>query len=75
MDFIRGMDVSSYYEMKDKGYAYYDEEGREVDVLEYAVKRGFNFARMRLWNEPEKVPQSGGYCNLDKTISLAKKIK
>lgn len=73
-DLIRGMDVSSYFEMKDKGVHYYDEAGQEVDVLEYAVKRGFNFARTRLWNEPEKVPESGGYCNLEKTIQLAKRF-
>lgn len=75
MDFIRGMDISSYFEMKDKGYRYYDEENHEVDVLEYAVKRGFNFARLRIWKEPERIPESGGYCNLEQTIKLARKIK
>lgn len=75
MDFIRGMDVSSYFEMKDKGYRYYDEENQEVDALEYAVKRGFNYARMRIWKEPERIPESGGYCNLERTIRLAQKIK
>lgn len=75
MDFIRGMDVSSYFEMKDKGYHYYDEENHEVDVLEYAVKRGFNYARLRIWKEPERFPESGGYCNLEQTIKLAQKIK
>lgn len=72
---IRGMDVSSYLEMKDKGYQYFDESGKEVDVLEYAIKRGFNYARLRLWNEPENEPESGGYCNLAQTIITAKKIK
>lgn len=75
MDFIRGMDISSYFEMKDKGYHYYDEEGREVDALEYAVKRGFNYARLRIWKDPENIPESGGYCNLEQTIKLAQKIK
>lgn len=72
---IRGMDVSSYLEMKDKGYRYFDETGEEVDVLEYAVKRGFNYARLRLWNEPQNEPESGGYCDLAQTIIIAKKIK
>lgn len=75
MDFIRGMDISSYLEMKDKGYHYYDEEDHEVDVLEYAVKRGFNYARLRIWKEPERFPESGGYCNLEQTIKMAQKIK
>ena len=34
---IIGMDVSSYPEMKDKGYRYYDENGTEIDVLEYEL--------------------------------------
>ena len=37
---IIGMDVSSYPEMKDKGYRYYDENGTEIDVLEYGKKKG-----------------------------------
>lgn len=41
MSFIKGMDVSSYQEMLDRGYVYYDEAGNEVDILEYAVKKGF----------------------------------
>lgn len=72
---IRGMDVSSYFEMKDKGYRYYDEENNEVDILEYAVKRGFNFGRLRLWKNPELVSESGGYCSLEDTIRLAGKLK
>jgi arabinogalactan endo-1,4-beta-galactosidase len=74
MDFIKGMDISSYQEMLDKGYKYYDENGKEVDVLDYAVDKGFNYARIRIWNEPDNVPLSGGYCSLEHTINLAKKI-
>lgn len=36
---IIGMDVSSYPEMKDKGYRYYDENGTEIDVLEYGKRK------------------------------------
>lgn len=50
---IIGMDVSSYPEMKDKGYRYYDENGTEIDVLEYGKKKGFNYGRLRLWNAPQ----------------------
>ena len=39
---IIGMDVSSYPEMKDKGYRYYDENGTEIDVLEYGKKKGYS---------------------------------
>lgn len=72
---IKGMDVSSYPEMKDKGYRYFNEKGQEEDVLDIAVCSGFNYARLRLWNEPENVPESRGYCNLAHTIQMAGKLK
>ncbi len=75
MEFIKGMDVSSYQEMEDRGYQYFDTNGKKIDILEYAVKMGFNYGRIRIWNEPHKVPESGGYCSLDETIRLAQKMK
>lgn len=72
---IKGMDVSSYPEMKDKGYRYYDENGQETDVLDLAVSHGFNYARLRLWNEPENCPASGGYCDLRHTMQMAEELK
>ena len=72
---IIGMDVSSYPEMKDKGYRYYDENGTEIDVLEYGKKKGFNYGRLRLWNAPQNIPESGGYCDLLQTIAIAKRLK
>ncbi|MCR5416848.1 MAG: arabinogalactan endo-1,4-beta-galactosidase [Pseudobutyrivibrio sp.] len=75
MDYIKGMDISSYQEMLDKGYEYYDEDGKKVDILKYAVEKGFNYARVRIWNNPLNVPESGGYCSLEETIKLARKIK
>ena len=69
---IIGMDVSSYPEMKDKGYRYYDENGTEIDVLEYGKKKGFNYGRLRLWNAPQNIPESGGYCDCNgKTVKKA----
>lgn len=38
-EMIIGMDVSSYPEMKDKGYRYYDENGTEIDVVALRAKR------------------------------------
>lgn len=72
---IKGMDVSSYPEMKDKGYQYYNANGQETDILDLAVELGFNYARLRLWNEPERIKMSGGYCNLAHTINMAKELK
>lgn len=74
-DFIRGMDISSYMEMKDRGFKYYDYEGKETDILPFAKKQGFNFVRLRIWNEPQNVPESGGYCDKEKTVIMAKRVK
>ncbi len=72
---IKGMDVSSYIEMKDRGYRYYDWNGAETDVLDFAVSQGFNYARLRLWNEPERIAESGGYCDLRHTKETARELK
>ena len=72
--FIKGMDISSYPEMLDKQYTYYDFNGKEVNLLDFAKEQGFNYGRLRIWNEPERVPESGGYCNLQDTLKMAKEI-
>lgn len=72
--FIKGMDISSYPEMLDKQYIYYDFNGKEVNLLDFAKEQGFNYGRLRIWNEPERVPESGGYCNLQDTLKMAKEI-
>lgn len=73
--FIKGMDVSTYPEMMDLGYKYYDYDGKEVNLFDFAVSQGFNYGRLRIWNEPDKVPQAKGYCDIHKTISMAKEFK
>ena len=50
---IIGMDVSSYPEMKDKGYRYYDENGTEIDVLEYELDTRHDHAHP---NQTEHAP-------------------
>lgn len=73
--FIKGIDISSYPEMLDMGYRYYDENGHETDLLDYAVRKGVNYGRLRIWNHPENIPEAGHYCDLQQTISMAGKIK
>lgn len=72
--FIKGMDISSYPEMMDKGFRYYDFDGKEVNLLDFAMQQGFNYGRLRIWNEPSRVPESGGYCDLAHTLKMAKEI-
>lgn len=73
--FIKGMDISSYPEMMDKGYHYYDFDGNEVNIIDFAGRQGFNYGRLRIWNNPEHVRESGGYCSLEHTKKMAAEIK
>lgn len=69
------MDISSYLEMKDKGYQYYDYDKNPVELLDFAKKQGFNYVRLRIWNDPSFIEETGGYCDLEKTLYMAKLIK
>lgn len=75
MDFIKGMDISFLPELKELEAKFYDEEGNRIEVLKLLQENGVNSIRLRLWNEPENVPESGGYCSLEQTIAMAKQIK
>ncbi len=74
-EFIRGMDISSLPEIEEKGGKFYDFDGKEYEGLDIIKKYGVNYIRLRIWNEPQNVPESGGYCDLDHTIRMAKRIK
>lgn len=73
-DFIKGMDISSYPEMMDRKYQYYDYDGNEVNLLNFAKEQGFNYGRLRIWNNPAGIPESKGYCSLEHTKRMAKEI-
>ncbi|MFV0344006.1 MAG: arabinogalactan endo-beta-1,4-galactanase [Anaerocolumna sp.] len=76
MEFLKGMDISFLPEMLDRGGKFLDQHGSQRnDVFDLLKENGVNSIRLRIWNEPENVPQSKGYCNLDHTIKMAKKIK
>ena len=75
MAFIKGMDISFLPEMLDRGARFLDKEENERDVFELLKENGVNSIRLRIWNEPKNVAESGGYCDLEQTIALAKTIK
>ncbi len=68
-DFIKGVDLSFVDEVETEGGQYY-EDGKATDVLEILHRAGVNAVRLRLWHTP-----TGGYCNIDRTLSMAKRIK
>ncbi|MBO7336938.1 MAG: glycosyl hydrolase 53 family protein, partial [Lachnospiraceae bacterium] len=73
--FLKGVDVSSIPEKEDRGLVFRDTDGTAKDPLELLSEYGVNSIRLRIWNEPSNMPESGGYCDLAHTIAMAKRIK
>ena len=73
LDYYKGMDISFLQEYMEKGMKTYDLDGTPTDPLELAKKHGVNAMRLRIWHTPENVPESGGYCSLERTIAMAKR--
>lgn len=75
MDFIKGMDISFLPELNKLLPEFYDADGNKKEIWELLKENGVNSIRLRLFHEPENVAESGGYCNLEQTIAMAKQIK
>ena len=73
--FLKGMDISSLPEHLDANEIFYDQDGEEKTAFKLLKDNGVNSIRLRIWNQPELVPESKGYCNLSDTIKMAKEIK
>ncbi|MBQ9332754.1 MAG: glycosyl hydrolase 53 family protein [Lachnospiraceae bacterium] len=73
--FLKGVDISNLPEREDRGCRFYDSEGNEKDPMELLAENGVNSVRLRIWNEPGNVPESGGYCDLKHTLEMAERIK
>jgi len=67
--FVKGADISFLQQIEDNG-GVYTEDGVPRDALDIFKDHGFNYFRLRLWHTP-----SGGYCNLEKTLLMAQRIK
>lgn len=75
LDFYKGVDVSSLPELEKRGTIIYDSQGNVCDALALCKQNGVNSIRLRIWNEPWRVEESGGYCDLEHTVAFAKRIK
>ena len=75
LDFYKGMDISFLPEFLEEGMQTRDFDGTVIEPFALIKKYGVNAVRLRLWNDPENVPESKGYCSLTHTIAMAKKIK
>lgn len=77
-DFIKGADVSMLAEVEKHGGKYYDEKGVEKDAMLILKENGFNYIRLRIWNDPKDAAGNGyggGNSDLATTIALAKRAK
>lgn len=72
-DFIRGMDVSSLISLENAGVRYYDESGREKDLLQILAENGVNYIRVRIWNDPYDA-QGRGYGGGNNDVETACEI-
>ncbi len=70
---ILGVDVSTYFEEKDRGARYFD-GGREMEPLEAFRANGVEYMRIRVWNDPyspDGEPYLAGSCDMQNYIRLA----
>lgn len=77
---IIGADISSVQAAEARGIRYSD-NGQQKDILAILKDHGFNYVRLRVFNDPTRPtprdrPYSlDGYCDLPHTIEMAKRVK
>ena len=74
--FILGADISWVQQQEDEGVRFTD-HGQQKDILALLKDHGFNWIRLRVFHNPkaEKGYSKKGYCDLDHTLAMAKRIK
>ncbi len=73
---VVGADISWVQQQEDRGTVF-SANGEQKDVLEILKDNGFNWIRLRLFTDPtaENGYSPEGYCGLEKTLEMAKRIK
>jgi len=77
VDQMLGADISFLPELEARGMKFSD-KGIEKDAIVILKDHGFNYVRLRIFNEPanEKGYSPGkGFCDLDHTLAMAKRVK
>jgi len=75
-DFIFGMDASCVPALEASGVKYYDYDGNEADVFETLAKSGYNYIRVRVWNDPYDENGNGyggGNCDINTAVEIGKR--
>ena len=75
-DFIIGADVSSVLSLEESGVIFHDFEGNESDLFKILSDSGFNYIRVRLWNNPFDGNGNGygeGNCDIERVVEIGKR--
>ena len=75
-DFIFGADISSLLSLEKSGVTYQDVSGNPAELTSLLGKSGFNYVRVRIWNDPfddQGRGYGGGNCTVDTAIELGKR--
>jgi arabinogalactan endo-1,4-beta-galactosidase len=82
LPFMIGADISWVQEQEDQGVIFTD-DGVEKDILEILKAHGFNYIRLRIFNDPGQpdgyqyawTTRDEPYCDLSHTIEMAERVK
>jgi arabinogalactan endo-1,4-beta-galactosidase len=75
-DFIFGTDISSLPSLEKSGVTYKDEAGNTAELTSLLSQSGFNYVRVRVWNDPfdgQGRGYGGGNCNVDNAVELGRR--
>lgn len=72
-----GADISFVPQLEADGMTYYDVNNKQKDIVELLSDHQFNTIRLRLFVDPqaENGYSDKGFCDLEHTIAMAKRIK
>jgi arabinogalactan endo-1,4-beta-galactosidase len=74
------MDASAVPSLEAAGVKYYDFNSNEEDVFRILADNGFNYIRVRVWNDPyytdnlgNKFGYGGGNCDLENCLAIGRR--
>ena len=77
-DFTMGFDCSTLAEVERCGGRFFDEDGKQGDLLAILARHGADCIRLRLWNDPYDAsgrPYGAGTCDEACVLELARRAK
>jgi arabinogalactan endo-1,4-beta-galactosidase len=73
--FAKGADIGWITEMEAAGKKFYNADGKETDCFALMKELGMNAIRLRVWVNPENVPEAGGWCSAVDMLAKAKRAQ